>query len=109
MDNGDESTLACLLERMNAQVSRRPRYSALSLRLFPAEQPLSSLFPAEQPPQQYDLHDPRKKLAGIDCGLFCLFYAVALSYGGELTFSQEDMPVLRQRAVQLVVGQTSFI
>jgi hypothetical protein len=68
-----------------------------------------SLFPAEQPPQQYDLHDPRKKLAGIDCGLFCLFYAVALSYGGELTFSQEDMPVLRQRAIQLVVGQTSFI
>jgi hypothetical protein len=43
-----------------------------------------SLFPAEQPPQQYDLHDPRKKLAGIDCGLFCLFYAVALSYGGNL-------------------------
>ena len=68
-----------------------------------------SLFPAEHPPQQYDLHDPHKKLAGIDCGLFCLFYAVALSYGGGLTFSQEDMPVLRQRAIQLVVGQTSFI
>ena len=67
------------------------------------------LFPGEKPPQQYDLHDKRKKLSGIDCGLFCLFYAVALSYGGELTFSQEDMPVLRQRAVQLIVGQTSFI
>jgi len=57
---------------------------------------------ADQPPQQYDLHDPRKKLAGIDCGLFCLFCAVALSYGGGLTFSQEDMLVLRQRAIQLV-------
>ena len=30
-------------------------------------------------------------------------------YGGELTFSREDMAVLRQRAIQLVVGQTSFI
>ena len=67
------------------------------------------LFPGEKSPQQYALHDKSKKLSGIDCGLFCLFYAVALSYGGELTFSQEDMPVLRQRAVQLVVGQTSFI
>ena len=67
------------------------------------------LFPGEKSPQQYALHDKSKKLSGIDCGLFCLFYAVALSYGGGLTFSQEDMPVLRQRAVQLVVGQTSFI
>ena len=38
-----------------------------------------SLFPAEQPPQQYDLHDKTKKRSGIGCGLFCLFYAVALS------------------------------
>ena len=71
--------------------------------------PRCSLFPAEQPPQQYDLHDvdKTKKRPGIDCGLFCLFYAVALSYGGELTFSQKDMPVLRERATQLVVGHTS--
>jgi len=47
-----------------------------------------SLFPAEQPPQQYDLHD-KKKRSGIDCGLICLFYAVALSYGGKLTISQK--------------------
>ena len=63
------------------------------------------LFPGEESPQQYDLHDTSKKRSGIDCGLFCLFYAVALSYGGGLTFSQTDMPVLRERAAQLVVGQ----
>ena len=40
------------------------------------------LFPGEKSPQQYALHDKSKKLSGIDCGLFCLFYAVALSYGG---------------------------
>ena len=41
------------------------------------------LFPqaGEKSPQQYALHDKSKKLSGIDCGLFCLFYAVALSYG----------------------------
>ena len=68
-----------------------------------------SLSPAEHPPQQYDLHDPHKKLAGIDCGLFCLFYAVALSYGGTYIQPGGHAGAPTQRAIQLVVGQTSFI
>ena len=94
-----------------AEVARRQEYlDHLAVREH--DKPIewqAPLFPGGEAPQQHALHDESKKLSGIDCGLFCLFYAVALSYGVQLTFSQEDMPVLRQRAVQLIVGQTSFI
>ena len=64
------------------------------------------IFPGKRVPQQYDPKD-RGRLLGIDCGLFCVFYAIALGHGGHFGFSQEDMPVLRQRVVQLAVDQTA--
>lgn len=68
---------------------------------------LDKTSPAVEVAQQYSLGVPGS--SGLDCGLFVLFYGAAITSGeclcSDAPFTQEDMPTLRQRAAQLVVGQ----
>ena len=67
----------------------------------------SNTFPSVQVAQQYALDSPNE--SGVDCGLFTLFYGVAISSRASICrdapFTQENMPTLRKRAAQLVTGQ----
>ena len=66
----------------------------------------SNTFPSVQVAQQYALGSPNE--SGLDCGLFTLFYGVAISSRASICrdapFTQEHMPTLRKRAAQLVAG-----
>ena len=64
-------------------------------------------FPSVHVAQQCALDSPNE--SGVDCGVFTLFYGVAISaQQGVYNYArthQENMPTLRKRAAQLVTGQ----